>query len=270
MSHTPLDIAAVTDEISRSLPEALAYAQAWGITRYELREGEQRRFPHLTPDEIAAVEGALADGGRVTAVSPGIFKGAADDERRIREELHETLPRTIDLAQRFGCPLVIVFGFERYRGEQDANRARAQRAFEAAAAQAEQAGLRVAVENEPAFWVDRAPAAAALLDEIGHPALGLNWDPANLHWGGHRPTRADYDAVRPHLLNLHVKDYAPGRPEAPWRPVGEGIVPWADLLEWVQSDGVLDAVTLETHCTPLVESSRQSLVAIRDLLSATA
>lgn len=267
MSDRSLHIAVVTDEISRVLPEALDIAQSWGLDRFELREGGERRFPHLTRDEIAAVEAARAEGGRITAVSPGIFKGAADDETAIRRELDDTLPRAIELAARFDCPLVIVFGFERYASEPEHNRVRVMRAFEEAAIQAADAGMTVAVENEPDFWVDRSVPAAAMLREIGHPALKLNWDPANLHWGGHRPTRADFAAVRPHLANLHVKDYAPGRPEAPWFPVGEGETPWAEILPWIAGETDLEHVTLETHCVPLVDSSRRSLDTLRRLLA---
>ena len=262
----PLPIGVVTDEVSRALPEALALARSWGLRRFELREGAERRFPHFTSSEVAAVEGAVRDGCRITAVSPGIFKGAADDEATVRRQLDDTLPRVIEGAARFGCPLVIVFGFERYPGEPEANRTRAMRSFEEAAEQAAAVGMRVAVENEPGFWIDRAGPAAAMLDEIGHPALGLNWDPANLHWGGHRPTRAGFEAVRPHLLNLHVKDYAPGRAGAPWVPVGEGETPWAEIFEWVVADADLGHVTLETHCEPLAAASRQSLDGMRRLL----
>ncbi|WP_420454319.1 sugar phosphate isomerase/epimerase family protein [Rubrivirga sp.] len=266
MTRSPLSIGVVTDEVSRSLPEALEIAQSWGLGRFELREGEAGRFPAFTRDEVAALEDARRQGGRITAVSPGIFKGSVEDEAATRAALEDTLPRTIELAHRLGCPLVIIFGFERHEGEPDASRTWAMRAFEAAADQAHGAGMRVAIENEPDFWIDRPEPSAGMLDEIGHPALALNWDPANLHWGGHRPTVADLEVVLPHLANLHVKDYAPGRPQAPWFPVGEGQTPWADLLPTVQSSSDLEHVTLETHCEPLVESSRRSLDALRTLL----
>jgi sugar phosphate isomerase/epimerase len=260
-------IGAVTDEISRDLDEALAAGAAWGIGRFELREGGERRFPYFTRDEIAAIESMLRAGGRVTAVSPGILKEHADDEAAVRHALEDTLPRTIELAARFACPLVIVFGFERYAGESGGNRTRAMRAFERAAEQAAEAGMRIAIENEPNFWIDDPASASALLDEIGHPALALNWDPANQHWGGHLPTREDFEAVLPHLANLHVKDFAPQRPpNAPWVPVGQGETPWADIFPWIVHETELPHVTLETHCEPLLESSKQSLETMRTLL----
>ena len=266
MTASPLSIGVVTDEVSRSLPEALDHARSWGLSRFELREGATGRFPAFTREEVAVLDDARRGGGRVTAVSPGVFKGSVEDAAAVRTALGDTLPRTIELAHRLGCPLVIIFGFERHDGEPDANRTLVMRAFEAAADQAAEAGMRVAVENEPEFWIDRPEPSVSMLDDIGHPALGLNWDPANLHWGGHRPTVADLETVLPHLANLHVKDYAPDRPEAPWFPVGEGQTPWADLLPTVQAASDLGHVTLETHCVPPVESSRRSLDALRTLL----
>jgi len=265
----PFPIGVVTDEISRSLPEALDIASSWGLSRFELREGSQRRFPEFTAEEISTLDSVIAEGARITAVSPGILKNHADDEAATELALTDTLPRTIELAARFECPLIIVFGFEKAAEENPANRTKAMRAFERAATLAADAGMIIAIENEPDFWIDRSGPAAEMLTEIGHPALALNWDPANLHWGGHLPTQEDVELVRPHLANLHVKDYAPSRPEAPWFPVGQGETPWADLFGWVLSgDHAIEHVTLETHCVPLVESSRQSLEGMRRLLSA--
>ena len=261
-------IGVVTDEISRTLSESLDIARLWGLSRFELREGGERRFPGLTPDEISRLDSELAEGARITAVSPGILKNHADDVVATEVALNDTLPRTIELAARFECPLIIVFGFEKAADEDPANRTKAMRAFERAATQAADAGMVVAIENEPNFWVDRSGPAAEMLAEIDHPTLKLNWDPANLHWGGHLPTQEDVELVRPHLANLHVKDYAPSRPEAPWFPVGQGVTPWSDLFDWVLSgDHPLEHVTLETHCEPLVESSRESLDEMRRLLS---
>lgn len=268
MSQRILHIGVVTDEVARNLEEALAISASWGLSRFELRMGGAQRFPNFAPDEIVAVEEAIRAGGQITAVSPGIFKGHSDDEARLQQELDETLPRSIELAARFDCPLLIVFGFERYTGEPDADRTRAMQAFDQAAGQAAAAGMTVAIENEPDFWIDQPAASAAMLEEIGHPALRLNWDPANLHWGGRLPTYDDFRAVRPLLANLHVKDYYPARPEAPWMPVGEGDTPWDVMLPWIVAETDLPHVTLETHCEPLRESSHRSLNGIRRILAA--
>jgi sugar phosphate isomerase/epimerase len=263
-----LAVGVVTDEVSLDLAEALDVSRAWGIDRFELREGSEARFPDFTNAEVRRLEDALRNGASVTAVSPGILKGPPADADRLERELSDVLPRAVEQARRFECPRLVVFGFERGDAPPEDARLRVLRAFETAAEAAAEAGMTVAIENEPGFWIDTPEASARLVEAVGHPALRLNWDPANLHWGGQRPTREGFGAVRPHLDNLHVKDYTPDDPDVPWRPVGEGVTPWEDILSWVVAEAELDHVTLETHCQPRVEASRKSLEALRELIRA--
>lgn len=263
----PLEIGVVTDEISRDLTESFELCRRWNLERIELREGSEARFPGFTQAEIQQIEEAIEDGFSVTAVSPGTFKGAADDASAIQHELREVLPRSIDLALQFGCPMIITFGFERYKGESETNRARAMKALEQAAERTWAEGLVLAVENEPDFWVDDAADEAEMFEEIGHPGLKANWDPANSHWGGRLPTREGFDALRPHIVNVHVKDFTPDDPDVPWRPVGKGQTPWSDYLQWVADDTEIEHVTIETHAPPLIENTRDSLAALREMLS---
>ncbi|HMB94261.1 MAG TPA: sugar phosphate isomerase/epimerase [Rhodothermales bacterium] len=265
---TPFHIGVITDEVSRNLEEALATSTAWGLSRFELREGEERRFPFFSADEIQLVEGVMRRGAQITAVSPGILKAHADDEATVREELENTLPRAIDMAGRFDCPLLIVFGFERYEGEPDGNRVRVLKAFEQVAEAAAEAGMIAAIENEPNFWIDRPAEIVSLLEELGHPALKINWDPANLRWGGQEPTHDDFEMLKPHIANVHVKDYTPDNPDAPWVPVGQGVLDWETILGWIIEETNLPHATMETHCVPLLEKSRESLDRIEEIVAA--
>lgn len=266
MDRKPLDIGVVTDEVSPHLHEALSVSRSWGLSRFELREGSEGRFPDFTRTEVRLIEDVLREGAVISAVSPGILKGPPEDQERLDHELEHTLPRALEQAVRFECPCIVVFGFARHE-QDDAHRATVQQSFEQVAEQAAEAGLTVAIENEPEFWVDRAPETVALLREIDHPALSVNWDPANLHWGGKRPDRDDFDALKPYIANVHVKDYTPDDPDTPWRPVGEGITPWAEILSWIAADTDLEHVTLETHCPPLIKNSRSSVHELRRLIA---
>lgn len=267
MLDRPFEIAVVTDEVSLSLEEALRLGGAWGITRFELREGIEGRFPFFTDEEIGLVEEQLRGGARVTAVSPGILKGSIQDLERLRYELEHVLPRSMELGARFESPLLIVFGFERADGESDRLRLDVMRTFERVAEEAVAAGMAVAVENEPNFWIDEARETAAMLEEIGHPSLKVNWDPANAHWGGRLPDYGDFTALRPYLANVHIKDYSPADPRAPWKPIGQGETPWPEYLEWIVRETDLEHATLETHCTPLEESSKESLDYLHEILT---
>ena len=108
-----------------------------------------------------------------------------------------------------------------------------------------------------------------MFEEIGHPGLKANWDPANSHWGGRLPTRTGFDALKSHIANVHVKDFTPDDPDVPWRPVGQGQTPWAEYLPWVIEETHVEHITIETHAPPLIENTRDSLKALRQLLSHT-
>ena len=268
--HFAMNIGIVTDEISRALDEALDVAATWGLLLFELREGSKARFPGFTKEEIARIEAEIAAGATITAVSPGVFKGHVEDQDRLRTELEDTLPRALDLAQRFASPTLILFGFEREAYESARNRVRVMRTLEQAAEMAEAAGINLAIENEPGFWVDRPADTVALLREIDHPRLHLNWDPANLQWGGGTLDEEAVLTLAPHLINLHVKDFSPKKPDQPWVAVGAGATPWPDLLGWLgEADPPrLSHITLETHCEPLMQNAEISLERVRRMLEA--
>lgn len=266
MPARTLEIGIVTDEISRDLGEALSVGQSWGLNRFELREGAERRFPAFTQKEVGLVDDAVRAGVQITAVSPGIFKSSVEDAAQRDRDMSEVLPRAIEKAVRFECPVVIAFGFAKREGEPGSNRLQVQKTFERAAEQAAEAGLILAIENEPDFWIDRSEPSASLLAEIGHPSLKINWDPANLHWGGKKPERADLEALLPFVANVHVKDFTPDDPKVPWRAIGEGTTPWEEILGWLVEDTSLAHITLETHVEPLVENARKSLDTVREML----
>lgn len=125
-----------------------------------------------------------------------------------------------------------------------------------------------AIENEPNFWIDRPAGIVSLLDELGHPALKVNWDPANLRWGGQEPTHEGFEMLKPHIANVHVKDYTPDNPDAPWVPVGQGVLDWETILRWIIKETDLPHATMETHCVPLLEKSLESLDRIEEIVAA--
>ena len=260
------EIGIISDEISRDLREAFTLASEWGISHFELREGEKGRFPAFTSEEVAIVDEEIRQGATITAVSPGIYKGNIEDEERWKSEVEKSAPKAIELAQRFSCKVMIGFAFEEC-DDDPANRHQVLKALERVAELAASAGMVVAIENEPQYWIDRPAKTVALLEELGHPALRLNWDPANLHWGGQRPDREAIDTLKPYVQNLHIKDYTPDDLNVPWRALGEGIVPWPELLPDILAEMPLKHGTIETHCEPLIENSQKSLDALRQWLS---
>ncbi len=257
----------VTDEISDDVREALATGLSWGIKDYELRVIEGKRIPDISEQNIQFLLAQQAQHGlRYTALSPGIFKAPIENVSTIRHELEEVLPQTLQLARRLHSNLVIVFGFKREAHEPAENRERVKEIFAKAAQRAAEFDITLAVENEPGFWCDTGSNTAKILLEVNHPNLRANWDPANAYGTDELPYPDGYRHLRPFIVNLHIKD-TPDSTLKTCVPVGEGQVDWGGQLEAVVKDGILDHVTIETHCLPLKENSALNLQRVREILS---
>lgn len=267
MQNATIEIGTVSDEVSRDLSDAFETAMSWGIWHFELREGSKARFPNFLREEWNAVDAAVQAGAKITAVSPGIFKGNAAESRRIADEIERTLKPSIEVAHRLNCSKIIVFGFEKSVDEPVSNRAEALRAFEQAGNLAHEAGIRIVIENEPNFWIDMPETSAEMMRELDHAAIALNWDPGNMSWGGVKNiNKAHFDAVNPFMQNLHIKDFYPQDAQFPWRPVGMGVTNWENILQWVKAESTLENITLEVHTNPLKESTKASLETVRSLM----
>lgn len=238
------DIAVPTDAIALDPARAFEQGGAWGLRRYALRRAASGPFPYFSRSDLHVVEDAVAAGNVITTVVCGILKGPVEDRERLVPDVERVLPLALERAQQFDCGRVAVHGFERYPGEPDANRLLVLRAFERVAEAADAAGLVLTVTNEPGFWVDRPKETAALLAELGHPALRVRWDPAAAVQSGHRIGEADVEALQPYLSEVLVRDGSQTDAGFVWKPLGEGQVPWPEILHWLNEAGAAVDLTL--------------------------
>ena len=124
---------------------------------------------------------------------------------------------------------------------------------------------RLAIENEPGFLCDSGSRTHRMIQEVGSPHLGANWDPCNAYGTEETPYPDGYDAVRPSIFNVHVKDTRSGA-LIECVPVGEGAVDWEGQLSALVRDRPVEHITIETHCLPLVEKSRQNVTVLTRML----
>lgn len=96
---------------------------------------------------------------------------------------------------------------------------------------AEQRGVRLLLENEPACTVSTQARLLEVLKRHGHQGLGLWLDLANLHEVGDGSPAA-VRALAPYAEYVHIKDYrAPtGGEGRTYVPAGTGEVPYTELL----------------------------------------
>lgn len=119
-----------------------------------------------------------------------------------------------------------------------------------AARQAEPLGVTLAIENHGRLLND-GPALARLVHEIGATNVGVTLDTGNFAWAGHNlaQVRADFAAVLPHVVSLHVKDGV-WRPTAgatafEFTPAGQGELPLAEWLAALAERGYSGGVCSE-------------------------
>lgn len=100
----------------------------------------------------------------------------------------------------------------------------------------EAAGVTVALETYEQVPVRT---LVGLVEDLGSPALGICLDPANSVAALEHPADT-ITRTAPHVRNVHVKDFAFTRADG-WVgfhltgcPMGEGLLPFADLLEQVR------------------------------------
>jgi sugar phosphate isomerase/epimerase len=289
----PFRFGAVTDELDEDLERALAVARDLGMAEVELNALWGRNIVELSEEEIARAERLVGEAGvRVVAIDPPCFKPCLLDHLpvgRVAEDPEVSrhlglLERSLALARRFDAPFVRVFAFRRSGMVGLGNPSprlpeggaipeemldRVAEGLREAARRAEEAGITLVLENVRSCWANTGVNTAAVLEAVDSPALRALWDPGNDFVSGGTPYPVGYEAVRPHLLHVHVKDACVVDPAAGltrWAPMGEGEIDYLGQLRALIEDGYQGVVSLETHWRPdggsAEEASRQSFAGL--------
>ena len=254
-------LAAITDEFAADLETALTAMQQLGFAEAELRLIGGKNIVELTDAEITAAREAVERRGmRIVSIASPLLKyvlaGGPEIDPRFHQDVfgasytfadHGRLTqRAMDAAQALGARIIRVFSFWRtseprrcFPAIVDALRP----LCDAAAAR----GLQIGLENEFACNVGTAEEAAALLEMLPHPALGLIWDPANMAVLGGRPFPDGYSRLPvARLLHVHVKDCTVDNFVPTWQRVGTNI-DWRGQVAALVGDGYTGSFSLETH-----------------------
>lgn len=281
----------MTDELSADLETALELAASWGVDGIELRGVGEHRFPLVTELAKERVPSLLRSWDLpVAALSPGLFKipwpaapgpetqilrwedAALSARQRSEQQLLQQhqgalLDASIAAALELGAPTIVCFSFDRGLGAPP-GRAPDQvvEILAEAAARVGAAGLTLALEVEHVCWGDVSERARELVERVGHPALGINWDPANAYRAGEdRPFPDGYSRVRHLVRHVHYKQ-ASALPDGTRHFTPEGAVDWQGQVEALMRDGYNGWITVEPHVRPKVEGARKALERLRGYL----
>jgi L-ribulose-5-phosphate 3-epimerase len=266
-----LPIAAITDEFSPVLAEALPFMQEIGMTGAELRVVDGKNILDLDDDELKRTRAAIQSAGlHVVSIASPLLKCLLPDAPQVDSRFQHDVfaskhtfadqprltERAIKIAQFFGAPVVRVFSYWRTLQPERCEAAIVE-ALNGLAHIGEKENVTIGLENEHACNIGTAAETARILDLVPHRHLMAVWDPANALCAGEDPFPGGYARLPPdRIVHVHAKDchLAEGKPV--WGPLGTRDVRWKEQIQALIDDGYRGYISLETHWRGPNESNK--------------
>ena len=246
-------LSAFADEISANLDEQIAVLHNENIAYLDLRSVGRINVLDLTDAQVMTIKNTLnkhnigvaciaSPLGKVPITSPF-------------EETLKKLERAIELADIFQTSFIRIFSFyPPVLSAEDAEsgefvdptewRDEVHKRLHAMTEQARIADVTLLHENEKDIYGDTITRCVDLLKAIHDPHFQPAFDPANFIQCSQIPFPDAYEALRPWIRYMHVKDaLADGTVVA----AGEGEAHWSDLLQRLQKQGYDGFFSLEPH-----------------------
>jgi 3-dehydroshikimate dehydratase len=242
-------LSAFADEISPDLNEQIAVLSSENIHFLDLRSVWNTNVLDLSNQQITTIKKALdAHGIAVAAIGSPIGKVPVDSPF---EEHLQRFERAIELAQFFHTPFIRLFSFYPPSDASAANsinslrwRDEVIRRLREMTARARAAGIILLHENEKDIYGDTIVRCVELLQACNDAHFQAVFDPANFIQCGQTPYPDAYEALRPWIRYVHVKD---ARPDGSIVIAGEGVAHWSELLLRLREDGYGGFFSLEPH-----------------------
>lgn len=265
-------LSTVTDEVlpdrsSGAFPRIFETAVKEGVTNFEIRMVEAKRFPLSEAQAWDRMKRYADDYGiTFSAVSPGLFKPSLYNDLM---SLHRDylLSMSMDLADKIGVKTIIVFGVERDSQDRPEDFYKVADLMRLAAEKASANGFTIQLENLPGTWADTSDNCRKLLEEVDHPDFGYIWDTGNLYEAEQAHFSSGYKMLKPYIRNVHLKDGRMVDGRMHWQHLGAGVTDIAGQIKTLRDDGYTGTITLEAKCEPhLDEDFMESMAYLKSVL----
>ena len=288
-----MQLAAITDEISQDFEHALDVMLEYEAYGVELRGLWRTNIADLSEEQVLQAKSALKSRNMpAICLATPFYKCDLEFDKvnegesvgrmhlatpRGLEQQMEMLQRCIRLAHTFETPLLRVFSFWRKAALTPEIEAQIISAFAEPVALAEKEGITLVLENEHACFIGTGEEAARIAKAVNSPNFKLVWDPGNALCADEPAFPIGYEAVKPWLTHVHVKDaimreteHHGKQPE--WCVIGEGEIGYTEQFAALKKDGYTGYISLETHIKPPTgktseDVSRLCLSALQQFLS---
>jgi sugar phosphate isomerase/epimerase len=246
-----IQLSAFSDEISPDLNEQIAVLLSENVHFIDFRAAWGTNILDLSDEQIANAKQILAAHGiGVAAIGSPIGKVPIDSSF---DEHLQRFERAITVARMLGTRYIRIFSFYPPLLHREAGTAAPDpatyrdevlRRLREMTARARAAGLILLHENEKGIYGDTIARNVDLLESINDEHFRAVLDPANYLQCEQTPYPDAYEAIRPWLSYVHVKDV---RPDGTLVVAGDGASRWPDLLQRLHADGYDGFFALEPH-----------------------
>jgi len=248
---------------SDALPVVLETAQEFGCEAMELN-GRPTVHQGLWKGDVDhdAVMASIHDAGIEATSLGGYCDFAVLTEDGLEEQANQ-LVGYCELAVRLGIPVVRAFVGDVKEGHTaDEFYAWVVRGFSEVCERIADLDVIIGIENHGRLMND-GDVLGRILADVGSSQLGITLDTGNFCWGGHTIADAHryFDALLPHIVNVHVKDVRMENGEAVFVPAGRGEIELGALLRSLADRGYEGAVVSEYEGKAAYAPSTQGSVA---------
>lgn len=239
-------LSAFADEISADLDEQISVLLSEGVHYIDLRSVWGINVVALSDEQLEEVKRKLDTHGiGVAAIGSPIGKVPIDSSF---DDHLQQFERAIKAAHILNSSYIRVFSFYPPSDEPTADpasyRDEVLRRVREMTARAEKAGVVLVHENEKDIYGDIIERNVDLLRSVDNQHFRSVLDPANYLQCEQIPYPDAYEATKPWLAYVHVKDV---RPDGTLAVAGDGAARWPDLLQRLRTDGYSGFLTLEPH-----------------------
>lgn len=118
----------------------------------------------------------------------------------------------------------------------------------AVAEEAEAAGIRLCIETDSNL-LPTAKVGVDILQRIGNPWVGINYDPGNVIYYTEAVPEEDIELALPYLGHVHLKDKRGGKGVADFPPLGDGDIDIPRILRTLADADYRGPVSMEIEFT---------------------
>ena len=280
-----IKLGTITDGISRDFEYALDTMVETGLEYVELQYLWEKQVGDLTDTDIERVKELIeARNLKVSCISHHNLSALPVDTAVVAPAYREhitTLQRCINVAQALGTNLVRIFSFRKEMVLFGAEPVISEGAWvtlmnrlEEPLQIADAAGITLVMETAISGNVTSALLARKLIDALDVPHLKVLWDPCSSLYCTEVPYPAGYEAIREHIVHVHLKDGVVNLPAATFdfcaMRQGQMDPYYNDIVGALKRDGYEGAISLESVYTPVggtrEDGFRESLPVFMELM----